>query len=46
MQGVADELQDKRVKHAVDGIFGYFEVFGGKSLTFTVNAVKVGSLVD
>jgi signal transduction histidine kinase/CheY-like chemotaxis protein len=30
MQDVADELQDKRVKHVVDDIFGYFEVFDGK----------------
>jgi signal transduction histidine kinase/DNA-binding response OmpR family regulator len=32
MQNVADELQDKRIKHTFDGIFGYFEVFGGKYL--------------
>ncbi|MDR0473412.1 MAG: response regulator, partial [Treponema sp.] len=32
MQDVADELQDKRIKHTFDGIFGYFDVFGGKYL--------------
>ncbi|MDR0455137.1 MAG: PDC sensor domain-containing protein, partial [Treponema sp.] len=32
MQDVANELQDKRITHTFDGIFGYFEVFGGTYL--------------